>query len=485
MCKCSSHRKKSTKHFSSSVRYIGFISFAILLLVLVKSGSLSPDSNVLGVKLLAQNMTPEQQMQQQAQQHPQQQGSEPQQQSQPQQQQPQQQQPNNNPQQQQQQMTPQQQEQMRQQYQQTQQQNGGQPNQQQMTTEQKQQYQQYQQASPQKQQEIRQQYQQQNQRQDAQQQYAGQQQNGSVPKQQNAQGQQQGQYQATTQEQQQMTTEQKQQYQQYQQMTPQQQQEMNQKYQQEAKQMQQQWQQQAAQNGFQISAPTNSTFPGINSQHGSPNQNSGTPPFSSFPTIKGQFFVSSANGGSNVNLNDKNTNIVLDNDNSVKARKADGTEVTINKDALEKITTAIKLETGSEISQNGNAFIMKRGQVEAQTNFPISFNVATKTFSVNTPTGVKEIAVLPDQAVEKAIQSGVISNVSKADTTTGTNTDSKVKLTEYNSHPVYQVNGDSKQKVFGLLPVSIGKTTYISAENGNVITTNQSFFSRFLDTISF
>lgn len=256
---------------------------------------------------------------------------------------------------------------------------------------------------------------------------------------------------------------------------------------QQYQQMQQKWQQEAAKYGFQI----NGSVP---SQYSQPQQNpqntQGSLPNSSlqalpspkdFATINGEFKVQSA-GGAPVNLNDSNTRIQLGNNNSnlsLTALKSDGSRVAINAKALESVVTAMKLETGSEVSQKGEAFLFKRGSVEADTKLPISFNVATKTFSVQTAKGEQQVSVLPDQAVQKLLENKVFSQVQGANPST-----SSIQLTELNDQAVYQVQGTSQKKLLGFIPVAIPKTTFVSTQNGEVVTTNQSLLSRVLDTLS-
>lgn len=270
--------------------------------------------------------------------------------------------------------------------------------------------------------------------------------------------------------------------------------------QQQYQQTQQQWQQDAAKNGFQISegpssqyqqyllqtktnTTTNQTGVEKNTQQ-TTNQTGSQfqplPPSSVFPSIQGAFFVqgSSNNSQNTVNLNDGNTKIQLGTQNSnlfLKAVRADGTKVEIDKTAFEKIATAIKLETGSEITQKENKFVMKRGDIEAQTKFPVSFNVATKTFTVQTPKGEHEVTILPDEAVQKLMENNIIASAPT----------SQIELTEYNNQPVYEVSGSTKQKMFGFLPINIEKTSVVSAQTGSVVNTNQGIFSRFIDTLSF
>lgn len=370
---------------------------------------------------------------------------------------------------------------MQQQYQQSQQ--SGQQQYQPRTAEEQRQMQQYMQQSPEQQRQTYQQYQQQGEQQRSQQ-YQG---SNNQNRQQNA-GSQPGQNNNNGQNQQN-------------QMTPEQQQQMQQ--------AEQQFRQDAARNGIQFrgSLPPEAlrmqqyqqtqqqgqgqnAGSNTNSRNGSSTQPinfssfQALPSSKDFPTINGSFNVQTAGNQSRINLNNANTNIQLGGQNfGLKAKSEDGTEVEIDKDSLEKINTAIQLETGAQIQQNEDSVTLKRGLIEAQSKFPISFNVANKTFSVQTSNGTKEIAVLPDQAVEKLLQNKIISKL--AGESQNGQTSTGVQLTEFNNEPVFEVKGSSDQKMFGFFPVSVAKTSVVSAQTGELVTTNQNIFSRFVDAISF
>lgn len=262
-------------------------------------------------------------------------------------------------------------------------------------------------------------------------------------------------------------------------------------------QFQRQFQQEAAKAGFQINGKLPEQFvqfqqntlgsTGSNSgPSGNSSQNAALPSLKDFPTISGKFEVlTSGGGGGNINLNDANTRIQLGGSGGgqgFRVLKSDGTQVQIEKEAFEKINTAIKLETGSDVSQTGNTFVLRRGQVEANTQLPISFNVATKTFTVQTPNGEQQVNVLPDEVAQKVLQSGAISQIHEG--TSGNTT--SVSLTQVNNQAVYEVEGTSSQKFLGFVPVSITKTVFVSAQTGNTVSTNsKGLFSGLLDTLSF
>ncbi len=258
--------------------------------------------------------------------------------------------------------------------------------------------------------------------------------------------------------------------------------------------MQQQYQQQFQQQG---GSQNNGSTTGTNNTGQNQNQNPQTqsfggssfqalPSIDQFPTITGKFEVQSRTGANqkNINLNDANTRIQLGAQNYV-AKNADGTQAQIDKSSFEKINSAMQIETGAQFQQTGDQLSFKRGDITAQTTLPIAFNMSTKTFTVQTANGEKQLSYLPDQAVEKLIQNKIISQVNSTTSQGGNTTSSSVKLTEFQNQPVFEVQGTVKKKFLGFAPVSIPKTSFVSAESGNVVNTNQGIFSRALETISF
>jgi hypothetical protein len=137
---------------------------------------------------------------------------------------------------------------------------------------------------------------------------------------------------------------------------------------------------------------------------------------------------------------------------------------------------------------DNNEIIIRKNHVEAQTPFPLSVDPDTKRLSVILPSGKKELSVMPDEAVERILQIGTLNTVeNQASVSAGDVTDaaSHTVLTELNNKPVFQIKGFSNKKVFGLFPASFAKTVYVSAEDGKIVQTDETFFTKALEAISF
>lgn len=148
----------------------------------------------------------------------------------------------------------------------------------------------------------------------------------------------------------------------------------------------------------------------------------------------------------------------------------------------------IKIATGS--AELG--FIQKGRRV--RTNFPLSINPSTGELFVTTPSGVKIVTILPQEAVENMINAGVLTRLEEPPVpTTPESTSSGVvsvegapiEITEANNTPAYVISGVKAQKMLGFIPVDIKIKTYVSTTDGSLIKIQESLFSRILDLLSF
>lgn len=131
----------------------------------------------------------------------------------------------------------------------------------------------------------------------------------------------------------------------------------------------------------------------------------------------------------------------------------------------------IKISTG----EAENEFDIKRGTGEAKLHFPLSVNPETHALTVTTPQGAKTVTILPDTAAHTINELGAFDNASQ---------EAKFELQMENNQLVYKVEGKKQKKLLGLLPVSLLKEVILSAETGNVIKINESFFTRLFDFLS-
>ncbi len=154
----------------------------------------------------------------------------------------------------------------------------------------------------------------------------------------------------------------------------------------------------------------------------------------------------------------------------------------LGNDALTKINDALKEKDIQVGTNSAEGFTIKSHGVEAETHFPLSVNPATNALSVTTPAGTKTVTVLPNQAVQNLLQHQVLSAVSQS---TASGAATPIILTQIDNQPAFAVKGVSDKKLFGIFPISLNKTVFVSAQTGTVLQTQQSFIDQILNALSF
>ena len=98
---------------------------------------------------------------------------------------------------------------------------------------------------------------------------------------------------------------------------------------------------------------------------------------------------------------------------------------------------------------------------------------------------------MPDQAVQNLIVTNVVNRLGGSAVVSAVRTgevstlSQVVTLGERNGVPIYEINGLSDQKLLGFIPVTIPKTVTMSAETGEVLSTQSSPVNRLIDLLSF
>lgn len=134
----------------------------------------------------------------------------------------------------------------------------------------------------------------------------------------------------------------------------------------------------------------------------------------------------------------------------------------------------------TEVEHNG---------VKARTNFPLSIDPTTGQLIVTTPAGTKDVAVLPDDAIQNMLRNGFLTNVaSGSGTTEGSPSGviaSSLPITMQGNESVYEIQGEKTQRLLGLFPVTSPRTVFVSTQNGQAIGQSQSWLSQLIGLLSF
>lgn len=114
-----------------------------------------------------------------------------------------------------------------------------------------------------------------------------------------------------------------------------------------------------------------------------------------------------------------------------------------------------------------------------------AFKIRTKELTVTTPAGSKVVTVLPQQAINNMLAAHVMTDVisEKADNELAS-IPNLVKLEVENGVLGYKVKGTKTHKLLGFIPIKTSVTAFVSAENGQVVTSTDSLLGRILNRIA-
>ena len=139
-------------------------------------------------------------------------------------------------------------------------------------------------------------------------------------------------------------------------------------------------------------------------------------------------------------------------------------------------------DDGLKISTSSGRPSFTKNGVAATTQFPLSIDVGTSQLIVTTSKGAKAVTILPDQAVQNLLDTGIVHEVSSSSPSDSTDT---VELKVRKDEPVYEITGTKNYRLFAIIPISQTVKSVVSAETGELITTQQSFLTNIVDLFSF
>lgn len=215
-----------------------------------------------------------------------------------------------------------------------------------------------------------------------------------------------------------------------------------------------------------------------------------------------------------------------------KGNKLEITEVEITDEGEEEdegepeITDQVEIddeegdgEGDTTIKANGNAAVVIKNKIQAQTNFPLRVNTETNELIVITPNGSKIVTILPDAAVRNMLAANVIdelggkggflfrlenpeptatasaepSPTSTASAEPSPTASGSAETTEEGTFSlttdeegelVYRVAGKKFKKLFGIFNITIDKVVVLSAETGNIKGIEKTLFEQIQEILS-
>lgn len=220
---------------------------------------------------------------------------------------------------------------------------------------------------------------------------------------------------------------------------------------------------------------------------------------------------------------------IYENGRKLRIETEDGETTVKIENEDEEVEDEIELEEDEEfevpatgggrlrIRTSQGRFVLRDGEVEAHTNFPLSIDLATNELIVTTPRGAKRVAILPQQAVDNMLRVGHVDVILPAPSPSPTPEVSPtpegspeaspsaspeasleptatpsaelaisgVEIVEEDGEVVYRIRGAARERFLGLIEVLIPKTLLVSAETGELVNTEQSLIDRILGLLSF
>jgi hypothetical protein len=176
---------------------------------------------------------------------------------------------------------------------------------------------------------------------------------------------------------------------------------------------------------------------------------------------------------------------VLDGNVVKRAEDEEGKNIDLDAkelDALEQEVADDLEESGIKIETGDTGKIsFAKNNIAATTNFPLAIDLGTNQLVVTTPAGQKIVAVLPDDAVQNMLATGVINALEPDDSGS---VSGNVEFTVENDKPVYKIAGLKKFKMLGFIPVTRPVTAVVSSETGTEIKTEKPFLTNLVDLLS-
>lgn len=151
--------------------------------------------------------------------------------------------------------------------------------------------------------------------------------------------------------------------------------------------------------------------------------------------------------------------------------------------ALESASIIGKLARSAalEVKPGGSGqMIFTKGQIRAETELPLLVDLVTNLLTTETSTGIKTVPLLPDEAIKIAFASRVVDGVYPK------KSNAEIAFTEAeNGRLVYEIDGLSKRKLFGLVPLTLRETVLVDTANGQVTQPDKSLGKLLVELIAF
>lgn len=152
---------------------------------------------------------------------------------------------------------------------------------------------------------------------------------------------------------------------------------------------------------------------------------------------------------------------------------ADGTkELTVP----EKTDTLIEIEERPKVQKiaigvENDQFYVKQKEYIARTNFPLTVDAQSARLVATGESGDMLLSILPTEAAESALRSGIVSNI----------TDNTMQLIENDRQLRYKISGEKIFSILHIYDYTVPVDAYISVTDGTIEQIDSSTWYRFMN----
>ncbi len=174
---------------------------------------------------------------------------------------------------------------------------------------------------------------------------------------------------------------------------------------------------------------------------------------------------------------------------TAEAEDEDGKDADLDDEKLEDEVEDELEEDGIEIASSEGKPVFVKNNIGASSDFPLTIDTATNQLVVTTNGGTRAVAILPDEAVNRLLATGIIqalatNTIPVPGGNTGGLVSSVMELKVQNGEPVYEVSGTRQYRLFALFPVTAPLDVVMSASTGQILATQKPFLTNIIDLLA-
>jgi hypothetical protein len=118
-----------------------------------------------------------------------------------------------------------------------------------------------------------------------------------------------------------------------------------------------------------------------------------------------------------------------------------------------------------KILASNDQFLISQSSISAATAFPIQIDTKDRELSVQTPSGLRYLSILPYEAVENTVKANVLNRLEP---------DGRIQLLENDQGELeYKITGSRVLELFNIFKITVPVEASISASTGRILTVQE------------